>query len=78
MKRRAGKVTDKERLDWYNRNGTQAVAHYTHLNGYRRPSMWLCFDGTMNAGKPFNTVRQAIDYAMREERRAAIKARKAQ
>jgi len=40
--------------------------------------MWLCFDGTMNAGKPFNTVRQAIDYAMREERRAAIKARKAQ
>ena len=68
-KRREKRITDKERLDWYNKNGPRIVAHYSNLTGYLRPAMWLLFDGTCNPGKPFNTVRQAIDAAIRAARR---------
>jgi len=63
------KITDKERLDWYSRNGGRVVAGYQIAERPELPSVWFVFCGGMKPGKQFRTIRQAIDSAIRAGRK---------
>ena len=58
------RITDKMRLDWVARGDNR-----TYVSGYPDRDGFYTFDGSMRAGIWFSTLRQAIDAAIRAERK---------